>query len=133
MSPRYIIDSYAWVEYFRGTHKGEKARPHVEGREAATTTITIAELREKYMREGWDYFGDDLAFIAANTMIVPLERGVAVTAGEINYAMKQSVKGWGMSDSIILATARSISAKVVTGDEHFKDLEEAVFLQDETV
>jgi hypothetical protein len=41
------------------------------------------------------------------------------------------VKGWGISDSVILAPARSISTKVVTGDAHFKEVTEAVFLESE--
>lgn len=43
--------------------------------------------------------------------------------------MKKRIKGWGMADSIILATARVSDAKVITGDEHFKGLKEAVFLE----
>ncbi len=108
---------------------GEKARTYVENQEAATTTITIAELREKYLREGWNYFDEDLAFITSTTLVVPLEKTIAILAGEINHAMKQVVKGWGISDSIILATARATSTKVVTGDEHFKGLKEAIFLK----
>jgi predicted nuclease of predicted toxin-antitoxin system len=33
-----------------------------------------------------------------------------------------------MVDSIILATARTVSARVVTGDLHFKDLPDAIML-----
>jgi len=133
MSFRYVIDSYAWIEYFRGTRIGEKARQYVESGEAATTTITIAELREKYLREGWNHFDEDLAFITSFTLIVPLEKNIAILSGEINHTMKRRVKGWGISDSIILATARSRSTQVVTGDKHFKELKEAIFLDDETV
>ena len=133
MSFRYLIDSYAWIEYFRGTRIGEEARSYIEGREAATATITIVELREKYLREGWSYFDEDLAFMSSSTLIVPLDKSIAVLAGEINHSMKRVVKGWGVSDSIILATAKSPSAKVVTGDRHFKEVKEAIFLENETV
>jgi len=30
---KYIIDSYAWIEYFMGTKAGEKAKPIIEGLE----------------------------------------------------------------------------------------------------
>ena len=33
-----------------------------------------------------------------------------------------------MADSIILAIARIFSAKVVTGDPHFKDVSEAIMI-----
>lgn len=133
MSYKYIIDSYAWIEYFRGTSLGEKARPYVESQEAATTTITLSELREKYLKEKWNYFNEDLTFITSTTLVVPLEKAVAILAGEINHAMKQTVKGWGISDSIILATARSTSTRVVTGDEHFKGLKETIFLKEKMI
>ena len=35
---------------------------------------------------------------------------------------KKKIKNWRMADSIILATARLVNTKVVTGDGHFKDL-----------
>ncbi len=43
--------------------------------------------------------------------------------------MKRRVKGWGLADSIILTLARSADAKVVTGDEHFRSLKEAVLIK----
>jgi len=39
------------------------------------------------------------------------------------------VKGWGLVDSIMLATARVRKMKVVTGDEHFRDLPEAIMIK----
>jgi predicted nucleic acid-binding protein len=128
MRYKYVIDSFAWIEYFRGTKIGKKAMRYIESGAAATATITIAELKEKYLKQNWGFFDEDLAFIITNTLVVPLDRAISVSAGEINYQMKKKVKDWGMSDSIVLATARISSAKVVTGDEHFKGVSDAIFL-----
>ena len=43
----YIIDSYAWVEYFKGSEQGESAKDFIENKNSATSVITIAELSEK--------------------------------------------------------------------------------------
>jgi len=129
MSYEYVVDSYAWIEYFRGSKAGKKARGFIEGDKAATATITVAELREKYAREGWPYFDEDLLFITSSTAVVNLTKDIAVKAGEINVAMKVKVKGWGMADSIILATAQVAKAKVVTGDKHFKGLKQAILIE----
>ena len=94
----------------------------------ATASITIAELSEKYKRENKD-FGDDLNFIAGRTKIFGLDTGIALMAGKINFENKKKIKNWGMSDSIILATANLLNAKVVTGDEHFRDLGGVVMLK----
>ncbi len=128
MSYRFVIDSYAWIEYFRGSEPGTEAKNYIESKKGATSVISIAELREKYLREGWSYFTSDLLFISSITTIVPLDKEIATSAGEINFERKKKVKDWGMSDAIVLATARKASAKVVTGDVHFKDLKESIFI-----
>ncbi|MDE1854150.1 MAG: type II toxin-antitoxin system VapC family toxin [Thaumarchaeota archaeon] len=128
MSYEYVIDSYAWIEYFRGTPSGSAVRPYAEGDRAATSTLTLAELKEKYLREKWASFEGDFDFVAARTLITPVDRKIALLAGELNHTRKKTVKDWGMADSIILATARSASAKVVTGDKHFVGLSDAVIV-----
>jgi len=128
MSFEYVIDSHAWIEYFRGTERGRKARAYVEGNSAATSALTLAELKQKYLRERWPSFDEDLAFITTRTTLALVDRAVALLAGEINHKRKEIQKDWGMADSVILATARSASAKVVTGDRHFAGLADAVLL-----
>jgi predicted nucleic acid-binding protein len=123
-----VIDSYAWLEYFRGSPSGERAKRYVEGGAAATSALTFAELQEKYLKEKWRTYSEDSEFMATRTLVVPLERSVASLAGEINHSRKKVVKGWGMADSLILATAKKASAKVVTGDRHFEGLSEAIMI-----
>lgn len=128
MSYEYVIDSYAWIEYFRGTERGKRVRPYVEGDSAATSTLTLAELKEKYLREKWASFDEDMNFIIARTAATPVDRQIAVLAGEINHRQKKTKSDWGMADSIVLATAKAVSAKVVTGDLHFDGLPDAVLI-----
>jgi predicted nucleic acid-binding protein len=128
MSYEFVIDSYAWIEYFRGTEQGRKARVYVEGDSATTSVLSLAELKEKYLRERWFSFDEDLAFITARTSLTQVDRQIALLAGEINHKRKAVQRDWGMADSIILATARSASAKVVTGDRHFSGLSDAILL-----
>ena len=61
-------------------------------------------------------------FIVSKSEIIDLNNDIALAAGEINFENKKKIKNWGMSDAIILATARMFNAKVVTGDEHFRNL-----------
>lgn len=123
-----VIDSYAWIEYFRGSPSGEKARQFIEKGSSATASITLAELQEKYLREKWTTFEPDLRFITTKSSVAPIDREISVSAGRINYENKKKIKNWGMADSIILATARVYSAKVVTGDPHFKGIKEATMI-----
>ena len=122
MSYEYVIDSYAWMEYFLGSKEGSVAREYIELKECATSSMTLAELNEKYKRENKD-FEKDFNFIIATTKIIDVSTAIALEAGNINYENKKKIKNWGMADSIIMATAKILNAKVVTGDSHFRNLD----------
>lgn len=123
--PKAVLDSFAWFEYFCGSGKGMSIKETVESGGSVTPSIVVAELTEKYRRIGKD-FAKNLAFIRLKSNIIALDEEIARAAGEINFERKKKVRNWGMADSIILATARSVNGIVITGDEHFKDLKSEV-------
>ncbi|MBU4373748.1 MAG: hypothetical protein KJ714_04765 [Euryarchaeota archaeon] len=85
-----LLDSFAWMEYFMGTQKGEKVKRFLDDdMQLYTSPIVIAEIYSKSLR----------------------------TDGNAQ-----------VTDSFILASARNKKIKVVTGDPHFKDFEDAVML-----
>jgi len=43
-------------------------------------------------------------------------------------AKVQQLRRPGLTDGIVLASGRSLGAKIVTGDEHFKGLTEVVYI-----
>jgi predicted nucleic acid-binding protein len=115
--------SISWVQ------PREKARPFIESSRGITPTIVIAELSEKYRREKLA-FVEDLDFIISKTRVVPLDTEIARKAGTVNHERKRKVPRWGLADSIVLATAREHKARIVTGDEHFRDLaDEAIVIK----
>jgi predicted nucleic acid-binding protein len=123
-----VLDSFAWIEYFNGTSAGEKVQNFLETGGVLTPAIVVAELSEKHKRLNRE-FGPKYDFVKARTSVVPLEEELARVAGELNFERKKRVKGWGMADSIVLASARRSKSMIVTGDPHFKDLaEETIFL-----
>ena len=136
MSCKYIIDAYAWIEYFKASKLGAIAREYIENEHSATPTIVISEISRKLQKE--IMLGNEtqegrlkrLEFIRATSRIVDLDFETAAEAGKINEDLKGKAKGWGLADSIILCTAKNFSGKVVTGDEHFRELEEIIFLKE---
>jgi len=46
---RFVIDSFAWFEYFSGSEAGKRAVSHIEEGRVLTPTIVVAELSEKYL------------------------------------------------------------------------------------
>ena len=136
MSYRYVVDAYAWIEYFRASKSGEVAKKYIESEDSATPTIVVSEISRKLLRE--IKLGNEtregrlkrLEFIRATSQIVDLDFEIAAEAGKIDLDMKKKVKGWGLADSIILCTARNAKGSVITGDEHFRGLEETVFIKE---
>ena len=120
-----VLDTFAWIEYFAGSAQGEKVRQCVESGEAITPSIVVAEFTDKYERERTNP-KEQLSFVRTKSSIAPLDDVIAEAAGRISAQRRTKVKGWGLVDSVVLATARTLEAKVVTGDEHFRDLKEAI-------
>ena len=135
MSCSYVIDTYAWIEYFKASPMGEAAREYIEGEHSVTPTIVISEISRKLTKDV--AFGNEthegrakrLEFIRATSRIVDLNFETAVEAGRINEGLKQEMNGWGLADSIVLCTAGILKGKVVTGDEHFRHLDNVVFVK----
>ena len=128
---RYIIDSYAWIEYFMGTEAGRRVKSIVEGlEEKITPTICLAEVYAKTLKvEGEEMAEAQKVFIKERSALAPLTEEIAVEAARINVEMKRRIRGWGLADSIVYATARVKKGKIVTGDNHFKDLEDVIFIK----
>ena len=136
MTYRYVIDAYAWIEYFKASEYGEAAKKYVESKYSATPTIVVSEISRKLQREiEVGHESDEgrlkrLEFIRATSQIVDLDFEIAAEAGKIDVERKKKAKGWGLADSIVLCTARNTKAKVVTGDEHFRGLDEVIFIKE---
>ncbi len=129
---RVLIDTYAWVEYFRGTEEGKLAREFIESdRQVMTPTIALAELSDKYRRSGkrdvWE--GERRHMVEVLSAIVPLSPDSADEAGAIKTEMRREKPDFPLADGMILAIARERGAKVLTGDRHIRDLPEAISLK----
>lgn len=134
MNSSFVIDTYAWVEYLLGSKAGAKAKRYIEEERCVTPSIVLAELRKWYLREIEALRRSDremrmhFAFLESATEIVPLDASLALKAGETDFLMKKRIKNWPLADSIIYATAKSRAAQLVSGDPHFKGLEDIIFI-----
>lgn len=125
---KYVLDSYAWVEYFIGADKGVKARGIIESKnQIHTSVITIAEVCGKMKKQNLDYEEAYKKMISLS-LIEPLDAELAKNAGVLRTETRKNIENFGMADAIILLTARALGAKLVTGDYHLKGFKEAEFL-----
>lgn len=129
MTSSFLLDSFAWIEYFRGTKRGSKVQRILENFQCFTPTVVIAELSDKYSRENYPFLEKDLQFILENSVLLDLDIEIASDAGKMKKLVREKYKNkFGLVDAIILVSAKKVRARVVTGDEHFKPLNDVEFL-----
>ncbi len=125
---RFVVDSWAWVEYLRGSKAGRAVEERVsQGDELWTSVVSLTELVSKYKRAGLSEKTAVEAISSLSKIGVP-ERQDAIDAGMIHAETKSRSPNFGLADSFVLQLARKLEAKVVTGDPDFQGLEEAVML-----
>jgi len=126
MNDGYVVDAYAWVEYLIGSKAGEKVKSFLEEENSAiyTCAVTIAEVISKTAREGRDV---ETAYdiLLSNSEVVDVDEEVSKEAGVLHSEMRKTKKEFGLADAYVLATARRINSRVLTGDCHFRGVKEA--------
>lgn len=125
---RVLFDTYAWVEYFLGTTKGKIVEKILEQNEVLTPVIVLIELSCKAARERWN-FNKQLEFIKAKSLILDIGEKVILKTGSVYLKMRSNIKDFGLIDSIILATSMIEMADIITGDKHFKNLDNVKYLK----
>jgi len=111
-----------------GTEAGRKVEQIIdsEADEKLTPPICLAETYAKILKtEDEEKAELRRAFIKSRSAQIPLDENLAVQAAKTDLAMKKKAQNWGLADSIVLSTARDRKAKVVTGDPHFRGLDDA--------
>jgi predicted nucleic acid-binding protein len=131
-----VIDTYAWIEVFIGSECGEKAKEIIQkSEEAYTPDVVIAEVARKYLKEGVkeQTILERLATIEETSEITPVDKNIALESAKcylelVERAKERKLKAPSLFDAILLATARTLGAKLVTGDEHFKGIDETIWI-----
>ncbi len=125
---RYVVDSWAWIEYLDGTGAGAKVKSYIEKGTAYTSVVSIAEIVSKAARSGKDP-NIALSAILSSSKVVDCDSNFAKDAGLLHADMKRSRSNFSLADAFALHTARSLHAKVLTGDPDFKDIADAILIK----
>ena len=117
-----LLDSWAWLEYFMGSEKGERIKQVVEESDEViiVSKINIFEIYQKILRvrskEEAEKF---ISFILGRSHLDDLSVEI------IKLACEEKIKfSLGMADSIILSTAIHYDATIYTGDTDFEKAKE---------
>lgn len=122
-----LLDTYAWVEFFRGTKKGAKVKEVLEQEFCYTCIISLAEITKWCLKNNLTVI-KYIEAIQQASVIIPLSNAICALAGKICFETKKEIKDFGMMDALILATAQASGLKVLTGDKHFRDFSNTIML-----
>ncbi|MBI4043975.1 MAG: PIN domain-containing protein [Candidatus Diapherotrites archaeon] len=114
-----LFDTYAWVEFFKNTAKGQKAAALLRANACFTSVISLAELSEWIEREGLDR-KRLLGYVKAFSTVLEADVQTMELAGILKVKKRVMHKDFGLVDAIILAASRQHQLPVVTGDPHFE-------------
>ena len=123
-----VLDSFAWVEYFKGQPAGRAVDRVLRSSRCGTPILVLAELSDKYHRERQPGVGQALDFVELRTTILPMTRPIAERAGKTKVDRRATVPDFPLADAVILETAREYGSDVLTGDPHFRGVHGVHFL-----
>ncbi|MBI2140337.1 PIN domain-containing protein [Candidatus Woesearchaeota archaeon] len=127
MSFDFIVDSSAWADYFGGSEAGIAIQKILEEKSLGTSILAIAELADKYGREGRPFTGR-LDFIKSKAAILPLTVPIALEASKLKMKIRSAHQKFGLIDALHLATAKNNSSMLLATDNDFKGVEGAFVL-----
>ena len=121
----YVVDSWAWIEYLKGSNRGLRIKEEIEKCSILlTNSISVAEVISKVKRNEMD------VEIAWNAMVnlsktVPCYEDFSKEAGLAHAEIKKKTPNFSLGDAFVLQTARKFAAKILTGDPDFAGIKEA--------
>jgi predicted nucleic acid-binding protein len=134
---KIVVDAYAWIEIFIGSERGKRAKEILEQADEVYTPDTVmAEVARKYCREGAEERTTQarLEIVAGASDIVLIDIKLALEAAKCytrlaREARRRRLATPSLFDAIPLAVARLLKAKILTGDEHFRNLPETIWMK----
>ncbi len=125
----YIIDTYAWIEYFVGSKKGEILKKLFldEKNKFFIVECCLAEIKGWCLRETKD-FDKLFKIVKANSNILTITEYNWIDAAEEKFEQRKTQKTFGLIDAMILTKQKELNCKVISGDKHFKSLNNVLFM-----
>ena len=121
-----LIDSYGWIEYFAEGPLADIYAPFIEKSNAENTitpTIVVYEVYRKIKNTKGEQKALEAYAQISRTKIIELNSPLSLEAADISLTTNL-----GMADSIIVATAKTCNAEIITSDKHLKDIKGVKFI-----
>ena len=123
-----MTDSWVRIEYLEGSDIGRKVKEIIENEDIFTSMVTVAEVTSKMSRMGKDVNAVFSSITSLSKIIVGGPE-FAKEVGVLHSEVKKKIPNFSLGDAFVLQTAKSLDARVLTGDPDFRGIKEAVMLR----
>ena len=125
-----VLDAYAWVEYLIGSENGKIVEKYISNsnNRIYTNNVTLSETISVVKRRSFD---DEAAFKAIVTLSHIYDGDLAFhrEVGLLHAHLRKTIKDVGLADAFVIVTAQKLGAKIITGDSHFKNVDNVIMLR----
>ena len=119
-----LIDSWAWIEYFKGTNLATKAKEIIESsQKILLSTINVSEIYHFLLKNKPDEAEKLIKFVLSSSFVISIDSSIALKAAKIKYDKKM-----GLADALVLATAEENNAMILTGENDFKSIGNVIYI-----
>ncbi|MBI3032536.1 PIN domain-containing protein [Candidatus Woesearchaeota archaeon] len=125
---KLIMDAYAWIEYLEGSPQGKQVHELIKIHEIITHEVTVAEVVSRITRKG---LNGELAYEAMKVLskIMSTDPLFSKEVGLLHANLRKKISDFGLADAYVLYLAITSKGSVVTGDPHFKNMKNVIFLK----
>jgi predicted nucleic acid-binding protein len=127
----YVVDAYSWIDYFDGNTAGQKVKVHIENpaNEIITNILNLAEISSFLKRRNTEKTEEVFNVLFSISKIYNFDSEFSKNAGLLHAEIRKRIKDFGLIDAFVLLTARKLKAKIITGDEHFRNIKETILIK----
>lgn len=120
-----LVDSFVWLEIVQGSERGRQALEMKNKADAIhTSAVNLCEVSVRLCKIRDEATAHNLiTTISSNATIHPVDREIALTAAQLRY-----LHGYRAVDALYHATAIKHGLTMLTGDQHFRNIEGAVLI-----
>ncbi|MCB9359098.1 PIN domain-containing protein [Candidatus Woesearchaeota archaeon] len=124
----FIVDSHAWISYFKGDVSAEILGDLINNRKRLITIeCCLSEIKCIALRD-WSDFKRMKAIIAANSTILPVLQENWLGAAQIRHDIRKTVQRFGLIDAILVSRQKDLKCKILTGNPHFKKMKNVLYI-----
>ena len=123
-----LVDTCGWLEYLRESELAASYEPYFQKKHELLVPVVVQyELFKWFSREQGPEIAKIVMACSYQGVVVPMTTEVALLAAELSLQHKLA-----MADAMILASAQSHHAELITSDAHFQGISGVRFLSKKT-